>query len=466
MRVREGSRSPGALGSPERYADRRDAGRRLAMLLSDFRYEDPVVVGVAADGMPVAAEVASALQAPLELVAVCELTAPAHPAHPVGALAEGDITVIDDRAVRQLGLSADGLAAVVARARRELSARLARHCETRLRLAVAGRTVLLVDDGLPHPHRAQAAVSSLRRRGAARIVLATPVGTPEAGRGLCGFVDDVVCVALAERWPGRGCYRDPRPTAEDEVSALLKEPAGAVAREVAIDVESGLALRGELTVPWGAHGRGLVVFAHGGGSDRLSPRSRQTADELNEAGFATLSFDLLSRGEQGEDARVFGMHRAAGPDLPLLAGRLVEASRWLRRQPETARLALGYFGAGRGAAVSLLAAADLGAGVRGLVSCGGRPDLARGRLAEVLAPVLLIVGGAEPGVLEINRRAQARLRCESQLALVGGATSRFGEPGAPEHVGRLTIDWFTQHLCQGASGPGSAEHDAGLSLSV
>jgi putative phosphoribosyl transferase len=416
--------------------------------------------------MPVAAEVAGALQAPLDVVVVRELAVPENPDHPIGALAENDITIIDDEAVRRQGLNTAQLDAMVARGRQDLARRLARDYPARPRLAVAGRTVLLVDDGLVDAHRAQAAARRLRQRGATRIVLAAPVAARESARELCDWVDDVVCVTIAGLWSTQYSYKDFAPTSNEEVSALLAEPTGGVTREVAIAVEAGLKVSGELTVPWGAHGRGVVAFAHGAGSSRLSPRNRQIARLLNEAGFATLLFDLLSPGEERDRASVFGSHRLDVPELSLLARRLVAATHWLRRQPETARLALGYFGASSGSAVALLAAAELGAGVRAVVSRGGRPDLAQARLGEILAPVLLIVGGADTAVLELNRRAQAHLCCENELAVVPGATHLFEEPGALEHVGRLTIDWFTQHLCQGAPGPNSVEHDARLGLTV
>ena len=449
---------------PVRFADRRDAGRRLAALLSDFRYEDPIVVGIARDGMPVAAEVAGALQAPLEVVVVRELTVPENPEHPIGAIAEGDIVIIDDGAVRRLGLSTAQLDAMVGRGRQDLARRLARDYAARPRLAVAGRTVLLVDDGLVDTHRAQAAAHWLRQRGATRIVLAAPVAARESTQELCDWVDDVVCAERAGLWSTQYWYKDFAPTSNEEVSALLAEPTGGVTREVAIEVETGLTLSGELTVPWGAHGRGVVAFAHGAGSNRLSPRNQQIARLLNDAGFATLLFDLLSPREERDRASVFGSHRPDVPELALLARRLVATTHWLRRQPETARLALGYFGASSGSAVALLAAAELRAGVRAVVSRGGRPDLAQTRLGEVLAPVLLVVGGADTAVLPLNRQAQTHLCCENELAVVPAATHLFEQPGALEQVAQLTIDWFTKHLCQGAPAPDPVEHDARLSL--
>ena len=426
-----------------RFADRRDAGRRLAALLCDLRYENPVVVGITPGGIPVAAEVARALQAPLELVVVHDIAAPGRPEHTVGALAGDDVRVIDDEAARGLGLSAAELDALVTRGRREVAERLGRHYAKRPRLALAGRTVLLIDDGLADAHRAQAAARSLRERGATRVILAAPVAAAASAHELRKWVDDVVCVRMPERlWTIGRWYRDFRPTSEEEVAALLAEHAGAVSREVTIEAAPGVVLSGDLTVPWGAYGRGVVAFAHGSGSSRLSPRNRHVAQALNEAGFATLLLDLLTPREEVDRANVF--------DIPLLAQRLVAATHWLRRQPETAQLALGYFGASTGSAAALLAAAELRTGVCAVVSRGGRPDLAQEGLAEVVAPVLLIVGGADEAVLELNREAQRRLRCESELVVVPGATHLFEEPGALDRVAWHAINWFTRHLGEGA----------------
>ncbi|MGA2320524.1 MAG: phosphoribosyltransferase family protein [Solirubrobacteraceae bacterium] len=429
-----------------RFADRHDAGRRLAALLGDFRREDPVVVGIPRGGVPVAAEVARALGAPLDVVVVRKIGAPANPEYAIGAVAEGDVSIISHEVVRGLDVGTAELEAILRRAQGELAERLARFRAGRPPLAVAGRTVLLVDDGLATGRSAHAAARSLRERGASRVILAVPVAAPESVRESRAWVDDVVCVEMPpDLWAIGLWYDDFSPTSDEEVAALLAEHAGAVAREVAIEAAPGVVLSGDLTVPPGAYVRGAVAFAHGSGSSRLSPRNRQVAGALNEGGFATLLFDLLTPQEEVDRANVF--------DIPLLAQRLVAATRWLRRQPETARLALGYFGASTGSAAALLAAAELRAGVCAVVSRGGRPDLAQPRLGEVVAPVLLIVGGADTAVLELNRRAQQLLHCENELAVVPGATHLFEEPGALDRVARLAIEWFTQHLSNGAPAP-------------
>ena len=208
-----------------------------------------------------------------------------------------------------------------------------------------------------------------------------------------------------------------------------------------LNIRSGtVTLDGDLTIPAGAVG--IVLFAHGSGSSRHSPRNQFVARAIREAGIATLLFDLLTQEEEGEDD-VTGRLRF---DIGLLAGRLVEASRWVANQTETQKLRIGYFGASTGGAAALVAAAEIGPTVGAVVSRGGRPDLAGAAMEDVKSPVLLIVGERDETVLELNRSAYARLRCEKELAVIHRATHLFEEPGALEEVARLAADWFRRHL--------------------
>jgi putative phosphoribosyl transferase len=195
-------------------------------------------------------------------------------------------------------------------------------------------------------------------------------------------------------------------------------------------------LVGDLTVPEDAGG--LVVFAHGSGSGRLSRRNREVASAFNRHGLATLLLDLLTRQEERDRANVF--------DIGLLSSRLVAATRWASAHPQTSGLPGGYFGASTGAAAALCAAATLGDSVGAVVSRGGRPDLAGECLERVTAPTLLIVGGADPTVLALNEQAAARLRCPHRIEVVPGATHLFEEPGALERVSGLAAAWFSKLL--------------------
>ena len=207
--------------------------------------------------------------------------------------------------------------------------------------------------------------------------------------------------------------------------------------EVSVVIEcAGHRLEGELVVP--PRPIGIVLFAHGSGSSRLSPRNQQVAEALQQAGLATLLFDLLEEREAIDRRNVF--------DVELLAGRLTAAADWVGQQPAVRKLPRGFFCASTGAAAALIAAARSSQSVSAIVSRGGRPDLAEAWLEQVVAPTLLIVGGEDDQVIEMNRSALALLRCPTRLEVVPGATHLFEEPGALEEVARLAVEWFTAHL--------------------
>ncbi|MGZ5295215.1 MAG: dienelactone hydrolase family protein [Actinomycetota bacterium] len=213
---------------------------------------------------------------------------------------------------------------------------------------------------------------------------------------------------------------------------------------IRIEVADAVAGRGEivgdLRLPTGA--RGLVIFAHGSGSSRHSPRNRMVATSLNEAGFATLLFDLLTAAEERVDDRT----RELRFDIRLLAERLLAAADAVVERPDTFGLPLGTFGASTGAAAALVAAAARPAEVRAIVSRGGRPDLAGEALPGVRAPTLLIVGSRDPQVIDLNHEAAARMTCERETVIVPGATHLFEEPGTLEEVARLAGEWFDRYL--------------------
>jgi dienelactone hydrolase len=211
------------------------------------------------------------------------------------------------------------------------------------------------------------------------------------------------------------------------------------ARSVEIPV-GGIVLNGDLTVP--AEASGIVVFAHGAGSSRFSPRNRQVAAALNESGLATLLLDLLTEEEEATDARTGHLRFNVG----FLARRVITAIEWVDTDEQTAPLPLGLFGASTGAAAALIAAAVRPDRVRAIVSRGGRPDLAGDALHHVKAPTLLIVGGADRGVLHLNEQALAALGGRGKLEVIPGATHLFEEPGALERVAELARDWFLRYL--------------------
>ena len=427
-----------------RFADRHSAGRELAERLSSLATEEPIVLGLARGGVPVAYEVAKALRAPLDVLVVRKIGAPGNPEYGIGAIAEGDIRVLDQEAVRHLLVSVEELQAAVARARVEVDARVQRYRGGRPPLGVKGRTAIVVDDGLATGGTARAALRAVRAQDPRSLVLAVPVGAPETVKALRDEADKVICLVKPELMRAVGLwYEHFEPTSDAEIAQLLAgvppdPPSRPPARssEVRIPIGEGLEIVGDLVMPEPAHG--LVVFAHGSGSSRHSPRNRQVARALNERRLGTLLLDLLTVVEELDRANVF--------DIALLAERLAAATRWAQAGPKLAGLPVGYFGASTGAGAALWAAAELGDEIGAVVSRGGRPDLAAGRLPEVHAPVLLIVGGDDEIVLELNRDAVTLLRAPSELAIVPGATHLFEEPGALEEVSRLAGEWFGRHL--------------------
>ena len=212
-------------------------------------------------------------------------------------------------------------------------------------------------------------------------------------------------------------------------------------KEVHIPADRAI-LGGNLTVV--DQSNGLVLFAHGSGSSRHSPRNQFVARTLNEAGLATLLFDLLTPEEEAVDLST-REHRF---DIALLAERLVHATRWAKEQNETRDLRIGYFGSSTGAGAALVAAAELPNEVCAVVSRGGRPELAGEALLKVKAPTLLIVGGEDHVVIDLNEQAHAQMKCECKIDIVPGATHLFEEPGALENVAKLASDWFARHFAR------------------
>ena len=436
-------------GDMRLFNDRVDAGRQLAERLESFRGRNVVVLGLPRGGVPVAFEVAKALQAPLDVLVVRKLGVPFQPELAFGAIGEGGVRVINESVVREADLSEEEMAAVEAEQRLEVRRRSERFRRGHDRIPLTGRTAVIVDDGVATGATARAACQVARAQGATRVVLAVPIGAADTTERFIGAADEVICLYAPELFfaVGQG-YRNFTQTSDDEVTALL-DRAWEGFQEVAasaddpplcdeeVRVTAGpVSVAGHLTIP--EHPLGIVVFAHGSGSSRHSPRNRHVAEVLNGAGLATLLFDLLTPAEEHNRANVF--------DIGLLARRLIEVTGWLASQPDTARLPLGYFGASTGAGAALAAASDPGVKVSAVVSRGGRPDLAGKALTNVTAPTLLIVGGRDDVVLELNRRAQAVIPGRCELIVVPGATHLFEEPGTLEQVAVLARDWFIDHL--------------------
>lgn len=440
------------------FADRVDAGRRLAASLERFRGKDAVVLGLPRGGVPVAYEVALALDLPLDVIVVRKLGVPFQPELAMGAIGEDGARFLNDELIARARITASEIGSVERRERATLEDRITRFRLGRPRLDLQGHVAIVVDDGIATGATARVACQVARHLGAARVVLAVPVAAADTVRGL-PEADEVIYVEAPAAFYAVGAhYRDFTPTTDDEVTVLLDRarrrsllpgPVAQTLRDTDEDVAipaGEVTIEGHLHVP--AQATGVVVFAHGSGSSRHSPRNRYVAEVLQRAGLGTLLIDLLTVEEERHRSNVF--------DIELLADRLRAATEWLSGRPDTQACRFGYFGASTGAGAALWAASEPGSNVSAVVSRGGRPDLAAPRLGSVTVPTLLIVGGRDDVVLDLNRQAHALLvRCESDVAVVEGATHLFEEPGTLAEAAALARDWFARHL--------SADRDASVS---
>lgn len=441
------------------FLNREDAGRRLAAALAHLRHEDPVVLGIPRGGVAVAAEVARGLCATLDVVVVRKLGVPQQPELAMGAVGEGGVVVHNQQVIADLRVAGHDLADARRREDAEVVRRARRWRRGGPRVALAGRVVVLVDDGMATGATMQTACRVVLAEGARRVVVTAPVASPDAVERLADLADEVVVLSSPAGFSSVGeWYVDFEQVPDDDVTRVLTEgPAGRTCADVHVPVPSvmpatsapqeratqrstpratqGDLLGGRLTIPPSAGG--VVVFAHGAGSDRSSARNGHIAEELCHLGLATLLLDLLTPDEA-----------AAGADIGVeaLGARLVAVSRWLALDPRTADLPVGVFGAGSGAAAALVAAADPDARIRAVVSRGGVLDRVADRLPEVSAPTLLVVGGADVDVLRSNEDAQRRLGSLNELVVVPGAGHFFEEAGALDAVSRVTSHWFTERL--------------------
>jgi putative phosphoribosyl transferase len=446
------------------FRNRWDAGRQLALRLESLRLQRPIVLGLPPGGMPVAYEVASRLGAPLDVVVARKLAVPDHPEIGLGGIAEDGAIFVDTELASAFGVDAERLEHLRAAETIELGRRIAAYRRQRLPLDLRGRVAILIDDGLATGGTARAAIRSVRMRHPARVVFAAPVCPRWITQLVASEIAQVVCVCnpVGLGWIGAWYADDSQPT-DERVVALIEHARSEVTepsreddvmqirasidtRTVEISV-GDQELLGDLSVP--DHALGIVLFAHGSGSGRHSPRNRAVANGLNRVGLATLLLDLLTVDEELID-RQTREHRF---DIPLLARRLVVATDWLAAAHPT--LPIGIFGASTGAAAAIIAAARRPERVRAIVSRGGRPDLADEALEMVRAPTLLIVGGADTVVIGLNRDALARMQSDvGTLQIVPGATHLFEEPGAMSEVAMQAQQWFLSHLPL----PATAEH--------
>ena len=423
------------------FRDRTDAGQQLAEALSSLRGQHPLILAIPRGGLPIGRIVADRLDGELDIVLVRKIGAPGNPEYAIGAVDEaGTIQQSDD--ARLAGADDHYIKHEAAEQLAIIRARRQGYGLGRPPIDPAGRTVVVVDDGLATGATMRAALLAVRARKPARLVCAIPVASPRGLVSVTDVADDLVYLSAPGHFRAVGQFYMQFPAVDDSevVHLLMRSPSGspvsALSEEVRIPAD-GLLLDGNLLVPQGVHG--LVIFTHGSGSSRHSPRHRLVAQAMHAKGLATLLFDLLSEDEARDISARF--------DIPRLTARLDAATRWAMHQPRTQTLPIGLFGASTGAAAALVLAARYPMVIKAVVSRGGRPDLAgHGALARVQAPTLLIVGGADHEVITLNRSALSVLPCHAELVLVPNATHLFEEEGAIERVAALATSWFVQWL--------------------
>lgn len=460
--------------------DRVTAGQDLAQALLKYRRRAMVIVlALPRGGVPVAAEIADELQAPLDIIVVRKLGAPGQEELAMGAIASGGTRVLNQDVITALGVDDTVIERVAAREQAELERRMRTYRNGRPWPSIKGRSVILVDDGIATGATMRAAISALRLQDPAQLIVAVPVAPPDVIADLGREADEVVCLATPSPFGAIGMWYSSFPQLSDEeviriLSGRWLESDKAAARETAappeqrgqaaddvgmagtneadklsarprdeqqVTIRAGSAvLDATLTVPQSAFG--VVIFAHGSGSSRFSARNRFVAAYLNGAGLATLLFDLLTAREQEIDERTGELRF----DIGLLSRRLTGVLDDLDRHSRIRGLPVGLFGASTGAAAALNAAAERPQRVQAVVSRGGRPDLAKSSLALVMAPTLLIVGGLDEVVIGLNRQAAADLCCEHQVEIVPGASHLFEEAGTLEAAAQLAREWFERHL--------------------
>jgi putative phosphoribosyl transferase len=454
-----------------RFRDRAAAGRSLACALNAFAAQsDVVVLGLARGGVAVGREVADALAAPFDVVVARKLGVPGVAEVALGAVAEGSRRVVDDPVRRFIGVPSRVVAPIAARERAEVERRKRVYRADRDLPDVAGRTIILVDDGLATGATLRAATLALRRRRPARVVVAVPVASAGSAVELQNEVDALIALV---RPPTLGVvsdwYDDFTPVTDNAVLRLLgRTPVvaahlpdalhcqGPAEREVVIHA-GHCSVVGDLGLPDHAAGgatgvcripRGLVVLAHGGGSSRNSYRNRYLAGRLRLAGYTTLRLDLLTEAEREADAESAAMRF----DIGRLTQRLIAAAGWAAGEsvPGAERIIL--MGASTGAAAALAAAAELPGTISGVVARGGRVDLAGPALTRVNSPVLLVVGAADHETLQWNRWAMRSLPGRVRLAVVPDAGHAFEETGALGAVGECVVRWLDRLRADGLTG--------------
>lgn len=438
------------------FHDRREAGRQLAVLLAPYIQKDNVfIVGLARGGVDTAKGVADALGLSFDVACPRKIGAPGRQELAIGAVTESGQSVWNNELIHQLGLDSAWLNSAAAQQATEAKRRLDRFRAGFPPRTWRGKTIVLVDDGLATGATMRAAILGARAEGAKTVIVAVPVSPIDTLAQIKKDCDVMLCLQAPKEFESVGqFYEHFDQVTDDQVIELLGRntqrermayneiSTGIQEMEIPLKSIPKLPQRcilGVLTLP--PEASQIILFVHGSGSSRRSPRNEAVAAELNKQGIATLLVDLLTEQEAQQD-EISGALRF---DIDMLASRVLESIHWLKTMPQTRSLAIGLYGASTGAAAALIAAAALGTSIFAVVSRGGRPDLAGAALTSVRSPTLLIVGEKDIEVLALNQEAYALLECPKNLTVIPGATHLFEEPGTLILAARAAIHWFTEY---------------------
>ncbi len=418
-----------------RFENREVAGKILAEKLLPFQDLYPVILALPRGGVPIAHEIALKLQTQIDVILVKKIGAPGHEEYAIGAVAEDEKPILNQKVIKQNKFDPIEIENIIVSRITENRKRAKMYRKNFSAIPLKGRNVIVVDDGLATGATMIAAVEWLKTQHVKKIIVATPVSSIEAEKEVSSKVDQFVTLLTpSDFWAVGMWYKDFPQVREEEVIRLLQNhPQNIISEENEIWIEDGsIGLKGVLNTP--ENSKGIILFAHGGGSSHKSPRNLFVSNALNEAGFSTLLFDLLTPNEAINRKNIF--------DINLMAKRLLMATSWTHKNFPNKPIA--FFGASTGAAAALEAASNR-SDIFAVVSRGGRPDLAQEYLSKVNAPTLLIVGSNDTAILDANQKAKNHLP-NSQILFVSNAGHLFEEPGALEQVVEYSLSWFTNSL--------------------
>lgn len=419
-----------------RFENREHAGKILAEKLYKYRGLEPVVLALPRGGVPIAHEIAMKLHAPLDIILVKKIGAPGHEEFAIGAVAEDEKPILNHKIISQYNFNAEEIETIIVNRISEIRKRAKHYRQNLSPVPLHGKTVVLVDDGLATGATMMSALEWVRSQKVNKIIVAVPVSSVEAANLIKTKCDDFISLLIPEDfWAVGMWYKDfPQVSDQEVIQFLQKQEPPVKITTSDVWIEDGPAtLQGLLTIPPNA--RGIVLFAHGGGSTHKSPRNLFVAKALNDAGFGTLLFDLLTGPEAENRKNVF--------DINLMTKRLTVATDWVKSNCPPS-LPIGYFGASTGAAAAL-GAAENRSDIFAVVSRGGRPDLALQSLQNVHAPTLLLVGSLDEPVIPLNKLAKEKLP-NCQMVLIPKAGHLFEAPGTLEQVVEYAVSWFASSI--------------------